>query len=81
MRKWLRIGIAISSFLISNFLIGCSTVKYVKTELPEYEVEEVERPQITETSDDVIKLIEYAKIKEIQLNTFVKFYNQLREAK
>ena len=77
MRKWLRIGILISSFL----LIECTTVKYVKTELPLYEVEEVERPHITETSDDVIKLIEYAKIKEIQLNTFVKFYNQLREGK
>jgi hypothetical protein len=77
MRKWLRIGTLITNFL----LIGCTTVKYVKTELPVYEVEEVERPQITETSDDVIKLIEYAKIKEIQLNTFVKFYNQLREGK
>lgn len=58
---------------------GCQSVRYVKTELPAYEIEEVERPKVTIVNDDTLKLIEYAKIREIQLNNFIKFYNELRE--
>ena len=65
-------------FLLFCFF-SCQSVRYVKTELPAYEIEEVVRPQITTATDDVVKLIEYAKIREIQLNNFIKFYNELRE--
>lgn len=65
-------------FLLFCFF-SCQSVRYVKTELPAYEIEEVERPKVTIVNDDTLKLIEYAKIREIQLNNFIKFYNELRE--
>ena len=65
--------------LLLVLFFSCQSVRYVKTELPVYEIEEVARPKVTIVNDDTLKLIEYAKIREIQLNNFIKFYNELRE--
>lgn len=79
--KNIIVNIVITVFFLGVlfFCFGCQSVRYVKAELPAYEIEEIERPQIKTATDDVVKLIEYAKIREIQLNNFIKFYNELRE--
>lgn len=69
----------LSFFAMLYFLTGCRTV-YVSPELPEYNIEEIERPEITEKSEDIIKLMRYAEKKEIQLNNFKLFYDNLRKA-
>lgn len=69
----------LSFFTMLYFLTGCRTV-YVSPELPEYKLEEIKRPEITEKSDDIIKLMRYAEKKEIQLNNFKLFYDNLRKA-
>lgn len=69
----------IVSFVFMLYLLtSCRTV-YVSPELPEYKLENIERPVITEKSDDIIKLMRYAEKKEIQLNNFKLFYDKLRQ--
>lgn len=70
---------------IFNF-IQCKSTQYIKPQLPTYEVEEVERPVINNFynsdgtyNEDIINLIRYAEIKEVQLENFIKFYNKLRD--
>lgn len=67
-------------------IISCRSTEYIKPQLPNYEVEEIERPVIKNFynsdgsyNEDIINLIRYAEIKEVQLENFIKFYNTLRD--
>ena len=74
------IGFLLAIFFLLFALSSCRTV-YVRTELPEYEIEEIERPEIKEQSEDVVKLMRYAEKREIQLQNFKAFYDKLRATK
>lgn len=72
--------LALLAGLFFLLLQGCTSIEYVNARLPEYELEEIERPVIEEKTEDVVKLMRYAEKKEVQLNNFYKFYNSLRES-
>lgn len=80
-KKFFYFSIFIFSILFLCFAVfilsGCRTI-YIKAELPEYKIENIERPKITEQSEDVVKLMRYAQKKEIQLDNFKTFYENLR---
>lgn len=76
MKKFGIIGIITITLAIIS---SCKTTEYIRAELPEYKVEEVERPTISEKSEDIIKLMRYAEIKEMQLKNFQEFYDNLRQ--
>lgn len=76
--KYIFFGLCISFLILLVFsLSSCRTV-YISPSLPVYKLDEIERPSITEKSEDIIKLMRYAEKKEIQLNNFYEFYESLR---
>lgn len=65
--------------IIIATLNSCYSVKYINPQLPEYEIEKIERPTVENQTEDVVKVMRYAMKKEEQLKSFETFYNNLRE--
>lgn len=84
-QKFLALSLAFACLvvlggLIFALLFSCRTIEYVNPKLPEYKLEEIERPHITEQTAEVVFLMRYAEKKEIQLKNFYNFYEALRES-
>lgn len=77
------LGLIILDIVLLTFIflfVSCRSIEYVNPKLPIYELENIERPTITEKSEDIILLMRYAEKKEIQLTNFYNFYESLRQA-
>lgn len=83
-QKYIALSLAFAClvviFALLFVLLGCRTIEYVNPKLPEYKLEEIERPQIKEQTAEVVLLMRYAEKKEIQLKNFYNFYEALRES-